>query len=129
MYAPLGRRIIATLIDIGVVALLILALLELLAEAPIQIKAASSAVLALLYEPYLTSSACTVGQLLMSTRIRHFQTHKRIGLRAAFLRFAAKYVGTFAQARHARRDDLRTNHDLVADTIVVNANMLHGDLK
>jgi uncharacterized RDD family membrane protein YckC len=120
MYAPFGRRIVATLIDIGVVALLILALLELLAEAPIQIKASSSAVLALLYEPYLTSSACTVGQLLTGTRVRHFQTRERIGFRAAFLRFAAKYVGTFAQARHARRDDLRANHDLLAETIVIN---------
>ena len=121
MYASLFRRIVATLVDIGVVVLTIYFVQQRLVDEAALVKIMLAAAVVILYEPLLTVCACTIGQLVMGTRVRHSETRKRISSRMAYARFAAKYAGTLAGARHSRRKDLRMNHDLVADTVVVNA--------
>ena len=123
MYPGLLSRILATLMDIGVVVLVISFITQhLIPNEATWLKVASGGAVAMLYEPLLTAYACTLGQLAMGTRVRHFESLSRVDLPMAFLRFVTKYVvGIVAGAVNAQREDRRANHDLVANTIVVGA--------
>jgi uncharacterized RDD family membrane protein YckC len=128
MPPSLFRRISATLIDLGV----IFGVVSFVIQQPIIAGSEAAnlwAALAfvLLYEPVLTTYACTLGQAVMRTRVRHFETLQRVSLAKSYLRFFMKYVASFAGGASARgtvrvwpRQDLRAIHDQTADTVVVN---------
>ena len=129
MYPNLLRRIGATLIDIAVIWLVVSFIIQrpLFVE-PQAANYWASVVFILLYEPVLTTYLCTVGQALMATRIRHFETLERITISKAYLRFLLKYVASVIGAAASRgmvrvwaRGDLRALHDLQAETVVINA--------
>jgi uncharacterized RDD family membrane protein YckC len=95
---------------------------------PAWINTAAAIAIPLLYEPFLTAYVFTIGQAVMGTRVRHFETMQRITLQKAYLRFVMKYfasiIGTAASQGRVRvwpYDDLRAIHDMQADTVVVNA--------
>ncbi len=129
MYPGLFRRVVATLIDllaIFVGASFIIQRRLILEPEEANLWAAIAFVL--LYEPVLTAYACTLGQAVMRTRVRHFESHDRISLGKSYLRFFMKYVASVIGGVSARGrvrvwpgDDLRAIHDQTAGTVVLNA--------
>lgn len=76
----------------------------------------------LLYEPLLTTYACTLGQALMRIRVRTPDGLKRIGLAQAFGRMIVKYLlGMISFLTVPARKDRRAIHDLSSGTIVIEA--------
>jgi len=130
MYPSLFRRIAATAIDIAVVV----GVFSLAVQNPLLPEAGAAnlwaaAGFAVLYEPVLTVYACTLGQALMRTRVRHVDSRGRITLGKSYVRFRAKYVASILAGatsggfvRISPRKDLRALHDRAADTVVVDAN-------
>lgn len=128
MYPSLFRRVMATLIDLVVLFGAVSWIIQrpLVREPEVANLWAALAVV-LLYEPMLTAYACTVGQGIMRTRVRHFESLERITLGKSYLRFFMKYVASVVGGASARgtfrvwpREDLRAIHDQTADTVVVN---------
>jgi uncharacterized RDD family membrane protein YckC len=81
----------------------------------------------LVYEPILTSYACTLGQALMRIRVRTPDGSKRIGLAQAFGRMTVKYLlGMISFLTVPARKDRRAIHDLAAGSIVIEASGSRG---
>ena len=128
MYPSLFRRIAATLIDLATVFGAVILIIErplIMEPAAANLWAAIAFVL--LYEPVLTASACTLGQAVMRTRVRHFESLEKITIGRSYLRFVTKYVASILGGASARgmvrvfpRGDSRAIHDQAADTVVVN---------
>lgn len=75
-----------------------------------------------LYEPLLTTYACTLGQALMRIRVRRFGSLERISLDQAFGRLIVKYLlGTISILTVPARQDRRAIHDFSTGTIVIDA--------
>jgi uncharacterized RDD family membrane protein YckC len=80
------------------------------------------AVSLLLYEPLLTTYACTLGQAVMRIRVRTVGNLTRIGLDQAFGRMIVKYLlGIISFLTVPARQDRRAIHDLSSGTIVIEA--------
>ena len=134
MYPSLFRRIGSTSVDAAVLVFAAYLMVSVLLEsASLGVKALAVAGLALLYEPFLTALACTLGQAVFGTRVRHYDSLQKITLKQSFLRFFAKYVanvfgGVGAGGLHRARPskDLRAIHDVTADTIVIDAWKVHA---
>lgn len=78
--------------------------------------------LLLLYEPLLTTYACTLGQAVMRIRVRTNDGLRRIGLDQAFGRMMVKYLlGIISFLTVPARKDRRAIHDLSSGTIVIEA--------
>jgi uncharacterized RDD family membrane protein YckC len=76
----------------------------------------------LVYEPLLTTYACTLGQAVMRIRVRTVGTLTRIGLDQAFARIIVKYLlGIISLLTVPARQDRRAIHDLSSGTIVIEA--------
>ena len=76
----------------------------------------------LLYEPLLTTYACTLGQGVMRIRVRTVGKLTRIGLDQAFGRMIVKYLlGIISLLTVPARQDRRAIHDLSSGTIVIEA--------
>jgi uncharacterized RDD family membrane protein YckC len=76
----------------------------------------------LLYEPLLTSYACTLGQAVMRIRVRTIDGLGRIRLDQAFGRMLMKYLlGIISFLTVPARADRRAIHDLSSGTIVIEA--------
>src|SRR5262245_13699592 len=72
----------------------------------------------LLYEPLLTTYACTLGQALMRIRVRTVDGLTCIGLDQAFARMIVKYLlGIISFLTVPARKDRRAIHDLSSGTI------------
>lgn len=132
MYPSLFRRISATLIDIAVMLGAVSFIIQrpLILEPP-EANLWAAIAFVLLYEPVLVAYACTFGEMVMRTRVRHFESLERITLVKSYLRFFMKYIVSALAGASARgmvsvwpRDDLRALHDQAADTVVVNAEAL-----
>ena len=122
------RRVSATLIDIGVIFVAVSFIIQrpLIPESETANLWAALA-FALLYEPVLTTYACTLGQVVMRTHVRQFESLRRVSLGKSYLRFFMKYVASVAGGASAGgtvrvwpRADLRAIHDQTADSVVVN---------
>ena len=75
-----------------------------------------------LYEPLLTTYACTFGQAVMRIRVRTLETLTRISLDQAFGRMIVKYLlGIVSFLTVPAREDRRAIHDLSSGTIVIDA--------
>lgn len=129
MYPSLFRRVVSTLVDLAVVfgAVSWIVQRPLIGE-PSVANTLAAVSFALIYEPFLTAYACTVGQAVMSTRVRRFESLERITLGRSYVRFLTKYVASIVggassggRVRVWPGGDLRALHDLTADTVVVNA--------
>jgi uncharacterized RDD family membrane protein YckC len=80
------------------------------------------AVSLLLYEPLLTTYACTLGQAVMRIRVRTVGNLTRIGLDQALGRLIVKYLlGIISLLTVPARQDRRAIHDLSSGTIVIEA--------
>ncbi|HKS57649.1 MAG TPA: RDD family protein [Steroidobacteraceae bacterium] len=76
----------------------------------------------LLYEPLLTTYACTLGQAIMRIRVRTLETLQRVSLDQAFGRMVVKYLlGVISFLTVPARADRRAIHDLASNTIVISA--------
>ena len=76
----------------------------------------------LLYEPLLTTYACTLGQAIMRIRVRTKEELKRVRLDQAFGRMIVKYLlGAVSFLTVPARKDRRAIHDLASNTIVIEA--------
>ncbi|HEY7642664.1 MAG TPA: RDD family protein [Steroidobacteraceae bacterium] len=76
----------------------------------------------LLYEPVLTTYACTLGQAVMRIRVRTQDRLRRVRLDQALGRMIVKYLlGIISLLTIPARADRRAIHDLAANTIVIEA--------
>jgi uncharacterized RDD family membrane protein YckC len=84
----------------------------------------------LLYEPVLTTYACTLGQGIMGIRVRTVDSLQRIGLDQAYGRLTVKYfLGLISFLTVPARADRRAIHDLASNTIVINASSVRGSVR
>jgi uncharacterized RDD family membrane protein YckC len=76
----------------------------------------------MLYEPLLTTYACTLGQAIMRIRVRSKDELKRVTLDQALGRMIVKYLlGIISFLTVPARKDRRAIHDLASNTIVIEA--------
>lgn len=76
----------------------------------------------LLYEPFLTSFMCTLGQYAMGIRVRNHRTLANITLPQAYLRIVVKVLlGLYSFFSIIWSEEHRAVHDYAAETVVVNA--------
>ncbi len=125
-YPTLVRRYLATLIDF-LVPLGIAALIGRTLSLNIELSNVASALILLLpyliYEPLMTATYATVGQLIFKFRVRKLNETNRINIGQGYVRFIAKYfLGWVSLLTIPARSDRRALHDLVSGSIVVNAN-------
>jgi uncharacterized RDD family membrane protein YckC len=122
-YPSALRRYVATLVDAAALWLGIFLIARLQAATGSNALAYGlGGALILLYEPLLTTFASTLGQTVMRFRVRAFEGLSRISIGQAYGRFATKYVlGMISFLTMPARADRRAIHDLVAETIVVEA--------
>jgi hypothetical protein len=135
MHPNLFRRTVATLIDLAVVVSVIVLVLRAPMPADLQwLKVVLAILIPLLYEPVLSAYACTVGQALMWTRVRDFESLQRIPLSKSYMRFVLKYIVSVVGAggsvtapgipTHVNAfpgGGHRASHDLQAGTVVISA--------
>jgi hypothetical protein len=75
-----------------------------------------------LYEPVLTITYATVGQLIFRFRVRRLDKKNKISIFQALPRFIIKYLlGWLSLMTVPARADRRAMHDLATNTIAVNA--------
>ena len=122
-YPTLVRRYYSTVID-TVLLFLLVALAGVLPLEEQQVPVARCLVLAvwvLLYEPLLTSRACTLGQLIMDIRVRKDQaTEQRITFLRAFGRYLVKaLLGIFSFFTLLFMPRQRAIHDLAVGSVVI----------
>jgi uncharacterized RDD family membrane protein YckC len=122
-YPSLLRRYVSTLIDLFVV----LGLLFAFAKSPLyDPNAAQPTVwpiwLVVVYEPLLTSFACTAGQLCMHLRVRRVSDLRRPRLHLTLVRWLVKaLLGAVSILFLPSQRHRRAIHDLASGTIVENA--------
>ncbi|HEY6642130.1 RDD family protein [Povalibacter sp.] len=76
----------------------------------------------LLYEPLLTTYACTLGQMVMRVRVRTPDGLRRVRIDQAIGRTVVKYLlGIISFLTVPARKDRRAIHDLASGTIVFEA--------
>ena len=122
-YPSAFRRYLATLVDFAAVwsGIFLISRLHALTRSDGLTYMLFFALL-LSYEPFLTTYAGTAGQVAMRFRVRTFEGLKRIGLPQAYGRFFIKYLlGIVSFLTMPARHDRRAIHDLVSETIVVEA--------
>ena len=84
----------------------------------------------LLYEPLLTTYACTLGQAIMGIRVRTLDGLRRVKLDQAFGRMLVKYLlGVISFLTVPARADRRAIHDLATETIVISASSAPGSAR
>lgn len=117
------RRYVAMLIDALVVWMLVFSIVRLTETAGSEtLMIVLIVIVVAAYEPLSTAYACTLGQALMRFRVRTFEGLRRITIARAYGRFALKYLlGVISFLSMPVRSDRRAIHDLVSETIVIEA--------
>jgi uncharacterized RDD family membrane protein YckC len=120
----LVRRYGASMIDgFFMIFLMVLAAVALQAETEVSVEIRIVAFVLILfaYEPVLTSRLCTIGQRLTGLRVRRYgNPEERIGLLAAYVRFAVKILlGALSFLTLAFTKEKRAIHDLAAGSIML----------
>ncbi len=130
-YPPLTRRYLSSLIDVGV--LLVLMLLSALAfrsdtDTAVRLRAFVVIFLYFNYEPLLESRNCTLGQRLTGIRVRDYKDRtKAIGLGRAYIRIIMKMLlGSISFLALAFSKERRAIHDYAAGSIVIEASRSSG---
>ena len=120
-FPTLVRRYGSTLID-GFFILFLIILAGVVLQAQGQAVRVTAFVLILFaYEPVLTSRLCTVGQRLTGVRVRRYaDPEERIGILAAYVRFAVKLLlGAISFLTLAFSKEKRAIHDFAAGSIML----------
>ena len=74
----------------------------------------------IMYEPIMTATSATLGQLVFGFRVRKMDEKTKINVGFAFLRLLIKYLlGIISLLTIPGRKDRRAIHDLVTASIVV----------
>ena len=122
-YPNVLRRYLATLLDLFALWCIVYAFAQVPALTELGAVAYwGLGILLLLYEPLLTTFACTLGQAAMRIRVRTVDGLRRIHLDQAFGRMIVKYLlGMISFLTVPAREDRRAIHDLSAETIVIEA--------
>ncbi len=118
-YPSLVRRILAITIDGFLILACVIGISQLLQE-DATIRVALLMGMYFIYEPLLTSRACTLGQRMLGIRIRRMSDHERISVPKAFLRVFIKgllgiYIIFTMPFSHGRRG----LHDIVSGSVVI----------
>jgi len=118
----LTKRYGASLID-GFFLIFVMILVAVLfqAEAMVPLRIAFFWLIFFGYEPLLTSQLCTVGQRFMGIRVRRYgQPDARIGIFAAYVRFAVKVLlGVISFFTMGSTKQRRAIHDLAAGSVMI----------
>lgn len=122
MYPSLLRRYLSTFIDTVVIFLLLFAF----SRSPLYDRNSTEPVLwplwlFVIFEPLLTSFACTPGQFAMRFRVRRAYDLRRPWLHTTFLRWFVKAaLGIISVLYLPAQKQRRALHDLASGTIVLN---------
>jgi len=123
-YPNLLRRYLSSVIDVA----LILGLFVLSTRTPLirvgdgSLPLALLPILVLLYEPIFVRYGCTLGQLVMSIRVRTFPGVARVPVWRGMARNLAKYaLGWLSFMLLPMQRQRRALHDLFAKTVVLEA--------
>lgn len=124
-YPVLVRRYLATLVDL-IVPFSIAAVFGRTLSANFDLSDPASALILMLpfliYEPLLTSTCATFGQLIFKFRVRKLNETNRINIGQAYVRLILKYLlGSISLLTIPARIDRRAIHDLATRSIVINA--------
>jgi uncharacterized RDD family membrane protein YckC len=130
-YPNLLRRYLATLLDLFAWWCLIYAMSRVPGITEHSVLAYALFGLSfLLYEPVLTTHACTLGQAIMGIRVRTVNSLQRIDLDQALGRMLVKYLlGVISFLTVPARADRRAIHDLASNTIVISASSAPGNAR
>jgi uncharacterized RDD family membrane protein YckC len=122
-YPNLLRRYLAAVIDLIAVILIVVAMGKLgLFEGRNDLGALVFLLVLVNYEPILTKFLCTAGQAAMSFRVRDVANGGRAPIWRLYIRVVVKAVlGIVSFLTLPVRRDRRAIHDLVANTLVVEA--------
>ncbi|PKL38336.1 MAG: hypothetical protein CVV44_10630 [Spirochaetae bacterium HGW-Spirochaetae-1] len=123
-YPTILRRYLSSFID-GILLLVIFFLSLSLIEGKDQVTSTVRFILpivtVILYEPLLTSKACTFGQLLTGIRVRKIADLKKISVFSAYMRYTVKFIlGFISFFSIIFSDKSRAIHDFSSGSIVVN---------
>lgn len=76
-----------------------------------------------MYEPILTSTSATIGQLIFRIRVRKLDKESKVDFPEALGRYFIKYLlGWISLMTIPARIDRRAMHDIAMDTIIVDSN-------
>lgn len=122
-YPTLPRRYIAAAIDGSfVIAAIILIsyIFENASPTGVKVRVALILFLFFIYEPLFTSRLCTLGQKIMSVRVRHYPSMERLSFPMAYARFIIKGLfGILSFFTVPFSHNRRAIHDMVARSIVI----------
>jgi uncharacterized RDD family membrane protein YckC len=124
MYPSLLRRYLSTFIDTIVILLLLFAF----SRSPLYDRNSAESVLwplwlFVIFEPLLTTFACTPGQFAMRFRVRRAYDLRRPWLHTTFLRWFVKVaLGIISVLYLPTQKQRRALHDLASGTVVLNGN-------
>jgi uncharacterized RDD family membrane protein YckC len=123
-YPPLLQRYLSTVID-GFVLLFVMVTVSVgLQGSDATLRAVRIALVlgvVAIYEPVLTSTAATLGQIVAGIRVRHFDApYERISIAQAYVRWVVKVLlGWFSFLTMGFNRERRAVHDLAARSVVV----------
>jgi len=117
-------RYFSMLIDMLMIVLLALgfsSLFEMMGQVPDYIRGLIFFIVVILYEPILISFGCTIGQLLMSIRVRnHRKPSRKIWIGNAIIRLFAKvFLGWLSFITISFNAQRRAIHDMVSGSVVI----------
>jgi uncharacterized RDD family membrane protein YckC len=123
VYPKFGRRIISSSIDEllpVIIFVLSIAMIKGDNEFKLIIRFLIPCIFFILYEPILTSKACTLGQFITKIRVRKNSNYQRISLPASFLRYLVKFLlGGISFFIIIFSERSRAIHDFCAGSIVI----------
>jgi uncharacterized RDD family membrane protein YckC len=122
VYPSLLRRYLSTVIDYAVMLGLLFAFAKSSLYDPNAVEATLWPMwIFVVYEPVLTTVACTPGQLAMNFRVRRVSGFGRPAIHRTFLRWLVKgLLGVVSVLFLPRQKQRRALHDLASGTIVLN---------
>ncbi|MBI9063185.1 MAG: RDD family protein [Marinilabiliaceae bacterium] len=117
-------RYFSMLIDMLMIVLLALgfsSLFEMMGQVPDYLRGLIFFIVVILYEPILISFGCTIGQLLMSIRVRnHRKPSRKIWIGNAIIRLFAKvFLGWLSFITISFNAQRRAIHDMVSGSVVI----------
>jgi len=122
-YPNLFRRYLGAVIDSMAVILIVVLIGKTdVFQGKGELGAIVFVLVALSYEPILTTFLCTAGQAVMRFRVRDAETRGRVPITRLYLRVIVKgLLGVISFLTLPARRDRRAIHDLAANTLVIEA--------
>ena len=124
-YPAIVRRYLATLID-GIIIIVIFLAVSFVFQrdnnVSVAVRIGIFIIMFFIYEPICTIKLCTIGQKIMSVRVRSRITLKNISIAAAYVRIIIKILlGIISFVTIPVSKEKRGIHDFAAHSIVIEA--------